>query len=150
MRSRAKSRDENLPAKDIVALLDVEREDANKLIAFYLSPAIIDLLSIRTGEEGLRGRYDAFYLLRDSGNQKRIDWVGLHIWDLRETQKCSQKKTAVLELKRLADPRALEALKESISVGLIQSFKHACFWKDAEEAIAIIETAQQENNQAPE
>lgn len=133
--------DEIMFAKDIVALLDNQREKANRLIAYYLSPAMIDFLSQRTGEQGLRGRYDAFYLLLDSGYQNRIDRVGLNIWDLRETQKCSQKKTAVLELKRLGDVRALEVLKESINVGFIQSFKHACFYQDAKDAIKQIEAS---------
>lgn len=136
---------DKLFAQDVVTLLDKRREEANKLIAFNLSDMIVDLLSQRSGKGGLRGRYDAFYLLRDSGHQDRIDRVGLNIWDLRETQKCSQKKTAVLELKRLADPRSLDALKESISVGFLQSFKNACFWDDAKEAISIIEAKQNTN-----
>ena len=134
--------EDKLFAKDVVALLDTQREKANQLIAFYLNPAMIDFLSQRTGQQGLRGRYDAFYLLRDSGNQERIDRVGLNIWDLRETEKCSQKKTAVLELKRLADPRALEALKEAVYPGFLKSFTHACFLEDAKEAISWIEAKQ--------
>ena len=130
---------ETLFAKDLVLLLDKQREAANRLIAFHLSPEIINFLSQRSGQQGLRGRYDAFYLLKDSGNQDRIDRVGLNIWDLRETKKCSQKKTAVLELKRLADPRSLDALKESTQFGFLKSFKNACFWDDAKETISIIE-----------
>lgn len=132
--------DEKLFAKDLVALLDIKREKANQLIAYYLSPVMIEFLSQRTGEKGLRGRYDAFYLLRDSGNQGSIDRVGLNIWDLRETNKCSQKKTAVLELKRLADPRSLEVLKESVNAGFLQTFKYGCFLEDAREAITLIES----------
>jgi len=134
--------DDELFAKDLVMLLEKQREAANQLIAFHLSPAIIEFLHQRTGQKGLRGRYDAFYLLRDSGNQDRIDRVGLNIWDLRETEKCSQKKTAVLELKRLADPQSLDALKEATQFGFLQSIKNACFWDDAKEAIALIEAKQ--------
>ena len=85
------------------------------------------------------GNYDAFYLLRDSDNLNAVDLVGLNIWDLRELDKCDLKKVAVVELKRLRDPRALDALNEALNVGLIGRFKYSCLRRDAREAISIIE-----------
>lgn len=128
-----------ITAENLMLLLRVERSAASQLIAENLSDLLILKLGERTGQEGLRGRYDAFYLLKDTGHSDAVDLVGLNIWDLRELDKCDMKKTAVVELKRLKDERALEALKEVINVGLIGRFKYSCLRKEAKEAIAVIE-----------
>lgn len=132
------ARDQQL-ANNLVALLDYQRLPANQLIARYLSQPILAALSKRSGQQGLRGRYDAFYLLRDSGNAELVDKVGLNIWDLRELEECSLKKVAVRELKRLNDPRAVPALKEALDVGLIDRLKFMCLRHDAEVAIDQME-----------
>lgn len=128
-----------LLSRNLVVLLDHQRLLANKLIARYLSQPMLSALSRRSGEPGLRGRYDAFYLLRDSGNAEMIDKVGLNIWDLRELEECAMKKVAVRELKRLNDPRAIEALREAVDVGLIDRFKYMCYRHDAVVAIEQLE-----------
>lgn len=132
------SRD-SLLAINLVALLDHQRLPANRLIARYLSPAMLNALAKRTGERGMRGRYDAFYLLKDSGNADKIDKVGLNIWDLRELEECSLKKVAVRELRRLNDPRALPALKEALDVDLIDRLRYMCYRRDAIAAIQQME-----------
>lgn len=129
----------SIAVNNLIELLEYERKPANKLIAKYLNTVSIQKLGLRTGQAGLRGRYDAFHLLKDSGNKQAIDLVGLNIWDLKELDKCQMKKTAVIELKRLKSTRALDALKESINVGFIGQFKYFCLFKDAKEAIKIIE-----------
>lgn len=128
-----------LLADNLVTLLDYQRLPANRLIARYLSQPMLSALSKRSGEEGLRGRYDAFYLLRDSGNADKVDKVGLNIWDLRELEECAMKKVAVRELKRLNDPRAIPALREALDVGIIDSLKYMCYRHDALVAIEQME-----------
>lgn len=130
---------EKLLAQNLVSLLDYQRLPANRLIARYLSQSMLEALAVRSGQQGLRGRYDAFYLLRDSGNADLIDKVGLNIWDLRELEECAMKKVAVKELKRLNDPRAIPALKEALDVGLIDGFKYMCYRRDAVVAIEQME-----------
>jgi class 3 adenylate cyclase len=122
-------------SNNLVDLLDAQRLKANRLIARYLSQPMLDALAKRSGQKGLRGRYDAFYLLKDSGNMDRIDKVGLNIWDLRELNECPLKRVAVNELKRLNDPKALPALNEIMDVGLIERFKYSCLRRDTKEAI---------------
>lgn len=128
-----------LAVRNLLFLLDRERVEASKLIAQNMNSLLIQKLGERTGQAGLTGRYDAFYLLKDSGNAQSIDRVGLNIQDLKELDKCEMKKTAVIELKRLADQRALEALKEAVNVGPLRIIKNLCFRKEAKQAIAIIE-----------
>ena len=130
---------DKIAARNLILLLERERTQVNKLIAKYLSVELVRQLSIRTGQAGIRARYDAFYLLKDSGNTQSIDVVGLNIWDLRELDKCQLKKTAVIELKRLQDKRALIPLKEIINLGFIGRIKYACLRQDALEAIDRIE-----------
>lgn len=125
--------------KNLVVLLEKERKASNKLIAKYLNPVLIAKLSKRTGQAGLEGRYDAFYLLKDSGNTQAIDTVGLNIWDLRELKQCRLRKVAVTELKRLQDERALEVLKEVVNVSFFERFKYACLRSEAKKAVALIE-----------
>lgn len=142
--NRAFERDETLAndqlaAKNLMTLLKHVRTPTNKLIAKYLSAELIHQLSIRTGQTGLRGRYDAFYLLKDSGNASAIDLVGLNIWDLRELNKCPLKRTAVIELKRLQDERSLLPLQEVRDLGFFGKLKYACLRKDLHDAIALIE-----------
>lgn len=131
-----------LTAENLMLLLERERREASRLIAKNLNSLLILKLGERTGQPGLTGRYDAFNLLKDSGHEEAIDRVGLNIWDLRELDKCSLKKVAVVELKRLKDPRALDALKEMVKKGFFGQFKHSCLRKDAKEAIALIEKRQ--------
>jgi len=131
--------EEALSVKNLMMLLEHERVDASKLIAQNLNSQLIQKLGERTGQPGLTGRYDAFYLLKDSGNDQFIDRVGLNIQDLRELDNCKMKKTAVIELKRLADERSLEALKESINVGPLGIIKNFCLRKEARRAIELIE-----------
>ena len=130
---------DKLAAENLMILLEKVRTPANKLIAKYLSVELIHQLSTRSGQAGLRGRYDAFYLLKDSGNAAAIDLVGLNIWDLRELNKCPLKKTAVIELKRLQDERSLLPLKEVRDLGFWGKLKYACLRKDLNDAIALIE-----------
>lgn len=130
---------DKLAAKNLITLLKQVRTQTNKLIAKYLSVELIHQLSIRTGQAGLRGRYDAFYLLKDSGNESAIDLVGLNIWDLRELNKCPLKRTAVIELKRLQDERSLLPLQEVRDLGFFGKLKYACLRKDLHDAIALIE-----------
>jgi len=129
-----------LTVENLMFLLERERNDASKLIAKNLNNLLILKLGERTGKANLTGRYDAFNLLKDSGHEEAIDRVGLNIWDLRELDKCALKKVAVIELKRLKDPRALDALKEVVKKGFFGQFKHACLRKDAKQAIALIES----------
>ncbi|ODS24736.1 hypothetical protein AB835_02405 [Candidatus Endobugula sertula] len=131
--------EDRLTANNLVSLLEYERQASNRLIAQHLNPTLIDQLGKRTGQKGLKGRYDAFYLLKDSGNMEYIDRVGLNIWDLKELDQCQHKRTAILELKRLGDKRALSALKESLNVNFFDRIKYACLLKDAQEAINNME-----------
>lgn len=131
--------EEPLAIENMMILLGRESEAGRNLIARYLNGPLIEKLSVRTGQPGLTGRYDAFYLLKDSGHAEAIDRVGINIQDLRELDQCEQKKVAVMELKRLRDARALEALKEAISSGPFGIFKDRCLRKEAREAIALIE-----------
>ena len=50
----------------------------------------------------------------------------------------------MLELKRLEDPRSLEALKEVVDVGFFERFRYACLRSDAIDAIVAIEAQQEE------
>ena len=130
---------EKLLSKNLVKLLDYERIPANKLLGAYMSEPIVQALANRTGKPGLRARYDAFYLLKDSGNSGAVDRVGLNIWDLRELKECRLKHVAVKELLRIGDARALPALKEVVNVGIWQRLKYTCLRKDAKQAIVTIE-----------
>ena len=122
-----------------MTLLKQQRKPTNRLVAQFLKPEIIQRLSERTSQPGIQGRYDAFYLLKDSGNTDAIDFVGLNIWDLRELKKCQLKKVSVLELKRLKDKRALPALKELLNVKFLDRLKYSCLRKDVQQAIITIE-----------
>ncbi|MGH1485866.1 MAG: adenylate/guanylate cyclase domain-containing protein [Cellvibrionaceae bacterium] len=126
-------------SKNLVKLLDYQRIKANRLLAQHLSPAMVNALSARTGKSGLRARYDAFYLLKDSGNLKKVDTVGLNIWDLKELNECKLKKIAVRELKRLNDPRALPTLKKIASSNIWKQIQYFCLRADVRKAIAQIE-----------
>lgn len=131
-----------LAAKNLVYLLDKQRVEANKVIALYMTPELVTHLGKRSGQPGLKGRYDAFYLLKDSGNTQAIDLVGLNIWDLRELETCQLKKVAVIELKRLNDPRALAVLEELVSIGFFKRLKLSCLQKDA---LIAIESLRKQN-----
>lgn len=131
--------DDELLSRNLVKLLEYQRVKSNRLIGRYLSDPMIKSLTKRTGQAGLRGRYDAFYLLKDSGNPDKIDKVGLNIWDLRELNECPLKKVAIQELKRLNDPRALPALKEVTKMGIWKIFQTNCLRADVKEAIKQLE-----------
>ncbi|MBX2808344.1 MAG: adenylate/guanylate cyclase domain-containing protein [Cellvibrionaceae bacterium] len=130
---------DQLLSNNLVKLIDIERLEANRLLGQYLSNPMITALGKRSGQQGLRGRYDAFYLLKDSGNVEQVDTVGLNIWDLKELQECKLKKIAATELKRLNDPRALDALKSVKKVNLVDNFKYLCLWPVVDAAIAALE-----------
>lgn len=130
---------DKLMSTNIVRLLEFERLKANRLIGRYMSEPMIAALSKRTGRSGLRGRYDAFYLLKDSGNPDKIDKVGLNIWDLRELKECSLKKVAIQELSRLDDTRALPALQEVAGMNLWKTLKYNCLRKDIKLAVKQLE-----------
>lgn len=136
---------DGLLSRNLVRLLNHERLKANRLIAQYLSDPMLTALAKRTGQKGLRARYDAFYLLKDSGNLKKVDSVGLNIWDLRELKECKLKKVAVKELKRLNNPRALPALKEITDNNLWQQFKYFCLRADVKAAIAQLENKESDS-----
>jgi hypothetical protein len=130
---------EELLSKNLVRLMEYQRPEANRLIARYFSQAMLDELSKRSGQAGLRARYDAFFLLIDSGNADKIDRVGLNIWDLKELEKCEHKKVAIIELNRLDDPRALPALKDASDMGFFESFKYNCMTQDLNKTIKKLE-----------
>jgi serine/threonine-protein kinase len=129
----------SLLSTNLVELMKHQRLKANQLVASYLSETMIKSLSRRTGQPGIQGRYDAFHLLKDSGNINKVDKVGLNIQDLLELEKCAHKKVAVIELRRLGDPRALPTLKEVMNVGIVKRFKYLCLRYEAGEAIKEIE-----------
>ena len=129
----------DLLSRNLVRLLSHQRLTANTLIARYLSQPMIASLARRTGQSGLQGRYDAFYLLKDSGNVKKADLVGLNMWDLQELQECKLKKVAIKELRRLNDPRALSALKATQTKNIWKQFKYWCIRLELPDAIAQLE-----------
>ncbi|MBX2807549.1 MAG: adenylate/guanylate cyclase domain-containing protein [Cellvibrionaceae bacterium] len=133
---------EQLLSANLVKLIDIERLEANRILGQYLSNPMVTALSKRSGQQGLRGRYDAFYLLKDSGNVEQVDTVGLNIWDLKELKECKLKKIAATELKRLKDPRALDALKAVKKVSLVDNFKYLCLWPVVDAAIAELEKSE--------
>jgi class 3 adenylate cyclase len=141
----ALSRD-SLLSENLVKLLDTQRIKANQILARHLSSPMVNALAERTGKKGLRARYDAFYLLKDSGNIKKVDTVGLNIWDLRELQECKLKKVAVKELRRLNDKRALPALREVANTNLWKQIQYFCLRSEVRKAIKEIEN----KDKAPE
>ncbi len=130
---------EELLSKNLVALLEHKRPEASQLIARYFSEPMVNELAKRSGQEGLRARYDAFYLLLDSGNNDKIDRVGLNIWDLKELEKCEHKKVAIVELNRLDDTRALPALKEASKMGFFERIRYNCMTKELRQTIKKLE-----------
>ncbi|MFT6386667.1 MAG: class 3 adenylate cyclase [Cellvibrionaceae bacterium] len=130
---------DKLLSTNLVRLLEYQRLKANRLVGRYMSEPMMVALSKRSGKSGLQGRYDAFYLLKDSGNPDKIDKVGLNIWDLRELKECSLKKVSIQELKRLGDPRALPALQEVANMGLWKIIKYNCLRTEVIEAIKQLE-----------
>lgn len=130
---------DKLLSTNLVKLLEYQRPNVNRLIGRYMSEPMIAALSIRSGASGLRGRYDAFYLLKDSGNADKVDRVGLNIWDLRELEECSLKKVAIKELRRLGDIKALPALNEASNIGLWKMFKYNCLRSELNNAIKELE-----------
>lgn len=131
---------ERLLSKNLVRLIEHQRPEANRLIARYFSQPMIDELAKRTGQAGLQARYDAFYLLIDSGNTDKIDRVGLNIWDLKELEKCQHKKVAIIELNRLNDPKALPALKAVSEMGLYDRIKYNCMAQELKQTIQKLES----------
>jgi hypothetical protein len=101
-------------ADKLVVLLRYRPTQAKALIQENFSTEVIYRLSERTGQSGIQGRYYAEDLLEKSGNTDKIDNVGMNIWDLKELEKCQEKKIAVVALRDLKDPRALPALKEAL------------------------------------
>lgn len=128
-------------ANNLVDLLPYQRTASRTLMRENMSKAVIAALAERTGQSGLQGRYDAFYLLKKSGNVDQVDRVGLNIWDLRELEKCSEKKVAVKALRQLKSPRALPALKESLKGKFVEKLKYSCLRKEAKAAIREINAA---------
>ncbi|MEO0442835.1 MAG: adenylate/guanylate cyclase domain-containing protein [Pseudomonadota bacterium] len=133
--------DNSVLATNLVTLIDHQRLKANRLIGLFFSELMVGALARRTGKKGLRGRYDAFYLLKNSGNIDKVDKVGLNIWDLRELKKCSLKKVAIEELKRLNDPRALPALKEMQTLNILKLIRYHCLSDALGAAIEQLENA---------
>ena len=128
-------------AANVVDLLEYQRTASKTLMRENLSKEIIAELGERTGKSGLQGRYDAFYLLKNSGNIEHVDRVGLNIWDLKELEKCTDKKVSVKALRQLKSPRALPALKESINVKFIDRIRYGCLRKEAKAAIREIQAS---------
>ena len=128
-------------ANNLVDLLAYQRTASKTLMRENMSKEVVAALSERTGKSGLQGRYDAFYLLKKSGNQDQIDRVGLNIWDLKELEKCKDKKVAVKALRQMKSPRALPALKEVLKGKFIEKIRYSCLRKDAKAAIKEIEAA---------
>ena len=139
LKENAALAENDLLSRNLVRLLSHQRLKAYELIAHHLSQPMIASLARRTGQSGLRARYDALYLLKDSGNIKKVDVVGLNMWDLRELQECKLKKIAIKELRRLNDPRALPALKETQTKNILKQFKYWCIRSELPAAIAQLE-----------
>lgn len=66
----------------------------------------------------------------------------MNIWDLKELEKCKERKIAVVALRRLKDPAALPALKEAIKGKFIERVRNTCLRKEAKAAISEIEAAE--------
>ncbi|MFT6967844.1 MAG: class 3 adenylate cyclase [Cellvibrionaceae bacterium] len=137
---------ETLLSSNLILLMEHQRPAANKLIASYFSQALRDELAKRSGQAGLRTRYDAFYLLIDSGNADKIDRVGLNLWDLKELEKCQYKKVAIVELNRLNDPTALAGLKEASKMGFFERIKYNCMRQDLKQTIKKLEAKKAEKS----
>lgn len=135
---------ETLLSSNLILLMEHQRPAANKLIASYFSQAMRDELAKRSGQVGLRTRYDAFYLLIDSGNADKIDRVGLNLWDLKELEKCQYKKVAIVELNRLNDSTALTGLKEASKMGFFERIKYNSIRQDLKQAIKKLEAKKAE------
>lgn len=129
-------------ADKLVGLLDYQPTRTKTLLKDNLSKEIIARLSERTGQRGIQSRYYAVKLLEKSGNTNKIDSVGMNIWDLKELKKCKEKKIAVVALRRLKDPAALPALKETIKGKFIERVRNTCLRKEAKAAISEIEAAE--------
>jgi class 3 adenylate cyclase len=126
-------------ANQLVSLLDYQPTRTKALIKANISGPIVERLSQRTGQQGIHTRHIAVKLLEDTDNLDKIDSVGMNIWDLKELEKCKEKKVAVLALRDLGDKRALPALKESLDVKFMERLRSSCFWDEAKAAIAEIE-----------
>lgn len=137
---------EKLLSKNLVRLIEHQRPEANRLIARYFSQPMVDELAKRSGQAGLLARYDAFYLLIDSGNTDKIDRVGLNVWDLKELEKCQHKKVAIIELNRLNDPKALPALKEASKMGFYDRIKYNCMTQELKQTIKKLEAKTAKSN----
>ncbi len=126
-------------AAGLIALLDYQPTRTRSLIKKNLSGEIVDRLATRSGEKGMHSRHYAVKLLSDTGNSERIDSVGMHIWDLRELEKCKEKKISVVALRHLKDPRALPALKEAKGKTFMEQLRMTCLANEANTAITEIE-----------
>jgi HEAT repeat protein len=66
----------------------------------------------------------------------------MNIWDLRELEKCKEKKVAVVALRKLKDPAAIPALKEVLEGKFIERVRNTCLWKEAKAAISELEASE--------
>lgn len=108
----------------------------------YPSPELVYELARRTGQPGRRGAQRAAALLREQGQDRRIDRAGMAITELNEAPTCQERLEAVKTLREVGDARALAPLRDSLRRsfrGLFQDDRNACLRAEAQQAIADLE-----------
>lgn len=128
-----------LVANNLVEGLSWASSLAAPLIRRYPSPTVINQLARRAVQPGYQGRRRASELLTELGHADKIDQTSLAIIDLKESQKCEDKLSAIRRLRKLNDARALPALRSSRGAGIKAWWGNRCFRGEANEAIQQIE-----------
>jgi len=125
-------------ADNLVSALGWVSKPAGDLLSRYPSQPAVSALARRTARAGIKGRHQAVALLESMGYTNRIDRFRNAVLDLAEEPECSGRRDAVLRLRRLADKRALPALREAVALKK-SNLRNACLFVDAKAAIMAIE-----------
>lgn len=108
----------------------------------YPSAELVYELARRTGQPGRRGAQRAATLLREQGQERRIDRGGMALTELNEATTCEERLAAIRTLRELRDTRALPVLRTFAQRSfrdLFQEDRNACLRAEAGSTIAELE-----------
>lgn len=129
-------------AANVVGTLGYAGDLPAELIRKYPSAEFTFELSRRTGLPGRLGAQRAAALLREQGQEGRIDRLGMAVTELAEAPACEERLAAVKTLRALKDVRALPVLRTRVKrnfSALFQDDRDACLRNEARQAVTELE-----------
>lgn len=137
-------RDSGLAA-NLVGAIGYAGDLVSDTIRKYPSAEIVYELARRTSQPGRLGAQRAAALLREQGQERRIDYAGMALTEFRESQSCDERLAAIRSLRELKETRALPLLRELTERSFKDLFRddpNACLRDEAARTIAELEKLQ--------